>query len=126
MVTAEEVRRLALAHPEAADETRGGQLVFTVGGKGFAWTFMERVQPKQPRVPKPEVLAVRCELLRKEMLIAAAPEIYFDDAHYRGYPGVLVRLAQIDAEELEQLLAAACRLMAPKRLGGLAGGRRGG
>jgi hypothetical protein len=51
------------------------------------------------------------------MLIAAAPDIYFDDNHYRGYPAVLTRLPGIDGEELAHLLRRACeyQLSKPKR-----------
>lgn len=125
MVTPDDVRRMALALPSTLDDSgASGQLSFRVeGGKGFAWSFMERVRPKKPRVPNREILAVRCEIPRKEMLIEAQPHIYFDDDHYRGFPAVLVRLAEIEAGELEGLLAAGWRLMAPRRLGGLAGRR---
>ena len=50
------------------------------------------------------------------MLVEAAPERFFDDDHYRGYPAVLVRLDNIDEEELAKLLLEAWRLSAPKRL----------
>ena len=62
------------------------------------------------------MLAVRCDLETKEMLIAAAPERFFDDDHYRGYPAVLVRLGAIDPDELGPLLHGAWRLSAPRRL----------
>jgi len=125
MVTPDDVRRLALALPSAVDDTGpSGQLSFKVeGGKGFAWSFMQRVHPRKPRAPNPAILAVRCEIPRKEMLIETSPRIYFDDDHYRGFPAVLVRLAEVDEAELEGLLAAGWRLMAPRRLGGLAGHR---
>jgi hypothetical protein len=121
MLTADPVRRLALALPEAVDASQGEQLVFEVEGSGFAWSYLARDIPKQPRVLHPEVLAVRCELPRKELLIEAAPEVFFDDDHYRGFPAVLVRLAAVDEAELAALLEAGWRLRASKRLGGLAG-----
>jgi hypothetical protein len=115
MVEAAEVRRLALALAGVADESTAERLVFSLAGKGVAWTWNERVEPKRPRRPRLDVLAVRCELERKEMLIAARPAIYFDEPHYLGFPAVLVRLPAIDAEELAHLLAAAHALRAPKR-----------
>ena len=48
------------------------------------------------------------------MLLAAAPNIYFDDDHYRGYPAVLVRLKRIPKREFAALLGDACRLQAAK------------
>ncbi len=120
--TADTVRRLALALPEAVDVSQGAQLVFEVEGRGFAWSYLARDIPKQPRVVHPEVLAVRCELPRKELLIEAAPDVFFDDDdHYRGFPAVLVRLTAVDEAELGALLQAAWRLRASKRLGGVAG-----
>jgi hypothetical protein len=108
------VRRIAAALPGAADETEGQSLVFTVGGKGFAWRYLARAHPKKPRVLDPRVLAVRCPMERKEFLIEAAPHIYFDDDHYRGYPAVLVRLDAVEADELAALLADACAGQAAK------------
>lgn len=116
MVEASRVRLLALSLPDVRDGSQGQRLVFEVAGKGFAWTWMERFDAKKPRRPCPEVLAVRCELERKEMLIEAAPEIYFDEPHYRGFPAVMVRLSAIDEAELAALLEAAWKLKAPKAL----------
>lgn len=114
MVDEATARRLAMELPGAEDRSDGRRLVFEVGGKGFAWTYMFRSAPKKPRTPMIEVLAVRCELERKEMLIEAAPERFFDDDHYRGYPAVLVRLAEVDEDELRSLFAAAWRLQTSK------------
>jgi hypothetical protein len=108
------VRRIAAALPGAVDSSKPEQLVFKVGGQGFAWSALQRLRPKTPRVPILEVLAVRCPIERKEFLIEAAPDIYFDDDHYRGYPAVLVRLRAIDEAELAALLADACALQAAK------------
>lgn len=124
MPTADTVRRLALALPHAVDASQGERLSFEVEGKGFAWTYLARDQPKKPRVAHPDVLAVRCELPRKELLIEAAPQVFFDDDHYRGFPAVLVRLAAVDEAELAALLEAGWRLRAPARIGGVAGRAR--
>ena len=108
------VHRLAAAQPDAVDETEGERLVFRAGGNLFAWSALQRVHPKKPRVPNPRVLAVSCSMERKELLIEAAPEIYGDDDHYRGWPAVLVRLDAIEADELAALLADACAWAASK------------
>jgi hypothetical protein len=50
------------------------------------------------------------------MLIDAAPDRFFTDDHYRGYPAVLARLAIVEEAELADLLAEAWRMTAPKRL----------
>jgi len=116
VVEAETLRRLALALPEAQDNSTPGRFRFEVAGKAFAWTYMMRQDPKKPRVAQPDVLAVRCAMDRKEMLIEAAPERFFQDDHYRGYTGVLVRLTAIEVDELSGLLADAWRMVAPKPL----------
>jgi hypothetical protein len=116
MVDHPTARRLALALPEVEEGAHDRPLVFSVRGKGLAWTYMARATPKGRREPVPDVLAVRCLLESKEMLLEAAPEIYFDDDHYRGYPAVLVRLAMIDEAELAARLAEAWRRVAPKSL----------
>jgi hypothetical protein len=117
MLGHETVRRIAAALPGATDKTEGERLVFTVGGQGFAWSALQRLRPKTPRVPNPRVLAVRCPMERKEFLIEAAPDIYCDDDHYRGWPAVLVRLDAIEEDELAALLTDACAWQAsqPRR-----------
>jgi hypothetical protein len=108
-------RHLALALPGVEDRSEGERLAFEVaGGKGLAWSYLVRTAPKKPRVVQPDVLAVRCALEKKEMLIAAAPDRFFEDDHYRGYPAVLVRLQVIDADELAALLRGAWKLSQPR------------
>src|SRR5436305_1900339 len=46
----------------------------------------------------------------------AQPNVYFTTSHYDRYPAVLVRLEAIGPAELERLLAAAWRFVAPPRL----------
>ncbi|MES1199596.1 MAG: MmcQ/YjbR family DNA-binding protein [Pseudomonadota bacterium] len=113
-VSAAQLRRMASAIEGAVDETVPDRIVFSIGGRGFAWTYYGRVAPKTPRVAFMEVIAVSCPLDRKELLIEAAPEIYFDDDHYRNYPAVLVRLKTISAKELKALLQSARDVQAQK------------
>jgi hypothetical protein len=114
MVTPGDIRRIALALDGAVDESTPERIAYSVAGRGFAWTYLARLKPKGPRVPHADVLAVSCPLERKEMLVAAAPDIYFDDDHYRGYPAVLVRLPRIAKAEFKALLGDAHRLQAGK------------
>jgi len=116
MVEAADVRRIILNLPEVSAGPESDRLSFAVAGKPIAWTFLERLQPKAPRQPRLDILVVRCAIERKEMLIEAAPDTYFDDDHYRGYPAVLVRLAAIAEADLEALLRQAWSIQAPARL----------
>jgi hypothetical protein len=112
-----DVRRIALSLPGVVEgEDRFAFSVPHKGKhKGFCWVWLERIHPKTGRVPQPAVLAIRvADLDEKEMLLAADPEKFFTEPHYNGYPAILVRLANIDVDELEKLIVEAWRCMAPR------------
>lgn len=116
MATQDDVRRIALALPETEQDPNG--FAFTVPNKGkrkgFVWAWNERLEPKKPRVPNPEVIALRVEgEAEKQMLLASDAEKFFTEAHYNGFPAVLVRLPAIEVEELVELLTDAWRCLAP-------------
>jgi hypothetical protein len=111
----DDVRRLALELPGVIADERHGQRHYAIEGKGIAWAYVARDQPKAKRTLRPGIAAIRCPIEEKEMLIEAAPAIYFDDDHYRGFPGVLVRLDAISEAELSARLARAFEIQAPKR-----------
>ena len=112
MVDIVTVRRLAMAIPGVHDASSPGRAVFELAGRGFAWTYLVREDPKKPRVAKIDILAVRCPIERKELLIEAARDRFFVDDHYRGYTGVLIRLAAVEEDELSGLLRDAAELVA--------------
>lgn len=115
----EDVRRLALELPEVREaEDHFAFSVLNKGKeKGIAWVWLERLDPKKPRVPQPEVLAVRVAGDgEKQALLAADPEKFFTEPHYNGYPAILVRLPAITPDELRELLTDAWRTQAPKPL----------
>jgi hypothetical protein len=91
MATQADVRRIALSLP--ATEEAPNHFAFSVRNKGklkgFVWVWMERVTPKQARVPQPKVIAV---------------------------PAVLVCLPYVTARELRPIIAEAWRCQAPKEL----------
>jgi hypothetical protein len=107
MISPAQVRHLVAAIPGARDDSSEDRLAFGCGERGFAWTFMQRDTPKQKRWPNLEVLAISCPLETKALLIEAAPDIYFNDPHYNGFPAVLTRLTAIGEDELAERLAAA-------------------
>ncbi len=114
MADLETVRRLALALPEVVEAGEGAPVAFAVDGKGIAWSYLARETPKGRRLAVDGTIAVRCSPERTERLIEAAPARFFTDDHYRGDPAVIVRLDQIDEDELAHLLYEAWRLQAPK------------
>lgn len=68
------------------------------------------------RVKDAGTLVLMCALEEKEMLMAAAPHIFFETDHYKGWPAILVRMDEISDEELRHRVALAWRMQAPKRL----------
>ncbi len=119
MATQDDVRRIALSLPETSEAADSFGFGVLSKGKmrGFAWAWNERIEPKKPRVPNPEVLAVRvANLAEKEELLAADPAKFFTEPHYNGFPAVLVRLPAIEAAELAELITDAWRCQAPRAL----------
>jgi hypothetical protein len=117
MADQDDVRRIAMSLPRVSEGADNFAFSVPNGGKskGFAWVWAERIHPKKGRVPNPEVLAIRVEgEVDKQSLIAAEPDKFFTEPHYNGFPAVLVRLAALPADELEELLIDAWRIQAPR------------
>jgi hypothetical protein len=117
MANQDDVRRIALALPGAVElEDR---FAFAIPNrdklKDFAWVWMERLEPKKPRVSRPDVLAVRVGSQdEKAMLIAAEPNKFFTEPHYSNFPAVLIRLDAVSTDELAELIADAWKCQAPR------------
>jgi hypothetical protein len=119
MATQADVRRIALSLPQTEEAV--DRFAFSVRNKGklkgFVWVWMERIEPKQPRVPQPDAVAVRvANLAEKDRLLALHPTKFFTEPHYNGFPAILVHLPTISVPELEPLIKAAWRCQAPKDL----------
>jgi len=116
MATQRDARRIALSFANVEEaEDRFGVGVWAKGKlKSFCWEWMERVHPKKPRVPNPEVLAVRVRgEEEKAALLASDSKKFFTEPHYNGYPAVLVRLGEMKVSELRKLITAAYLVHAP-------------
>jgi len=116
MATTETVRRIAASLPGAEDRSTPASLSFVVRGRGFAWSWQERVEPKRPRRPRLDVLVIRCPPEEKDAILFSDPEKFFTEDHYRGFPAVLVRLRTMREKELRARLIAAWRCIAPRSL----------
>lgn len=119
MVTARDVRRIALALPETSEDP--DHFAFAVQNrgkrKGIAWAWKERLAPKQPRVPRNDILAVRvADETVKAALLSSDPDKFFTEPHYNGFPAILVRLEAVSTAELAELLLEAWRCQAPRAL----------
>jgi hypothetical protein len=120
MCSWDDVRRIALALPETSEQTSHGNASWRVKDKGFVWERPLRAADHRAlgeAAPTGPILGVRVEHLgAKEALLADDPEVYFTTPHFDGYPAVLVRLEQIELEDLEELIVEAWLTRAPKRL----------
>jgi hypothetical protein len=104
-VTWEDVARAGLVLPEVEEATSYGTPALRLRGK-----LLVRLRDDG------ETLALRVDPEERLALVHEQPEIFYVTPHYQDYPFVLVRLAVVDREELEELLAEAWLLSAPKRL----------
>jgi hypothetical protein len=119
MADQEDVRRIALALPETTEAE--DRFAFSVANKGkqkgFVWAWNERVEPRKPRVPRSDVVAVRvADRFDKEALLGSDQDKFFTEPHYNGFAAVLVRLPRIGITELEELIIDAWRSQAPRAL----------
>ena len=97
---------IALAYPGAEESTSYGTPAIKVKGKLLSrW-----------RTEAEGGLALRCDLLDREILLQTDPESFFLTDHYVGYPWILVRLDRISAESLVDVVRRGWRLVAPASL----------
>lgn len=116
MADLNDLQRIARSLPETV-EREGNQISYSVLNKGFAWVWMERIDPKKARVPNPAVIAIRVRNeSKKEMFLDSQPDKFFTEPHYNGFPAILVRIAAVSVDELEMLLVNGWRCMAPATL----------
>ena len=116
MATQADVRRIAKALPGTEEGTDRFGFSVSVKGKwkGYAWVWLERLEPKKPRVPNLSVLAVRvANLAQKDLMLRSDPVRFFTEPHYNNYPAVLVRLGEVSVPELRMLLRDAWECVAP-------------
>jgi len=109
---ADDVRRLALALPQVEEIDSDG-FDFRVGGNGFVWSYPERT-PGRPRVIRTDIAVLFVgDEAEKQALLLGEPEAFFTTPSYNGWPLVILRLAQVDAERLAELVTDAWRMRAP-------------
>jgi hypothetical protein len=115
MADADDVRHLALALPHVEEIDSDG-FDFRVGGKGFVWSYPER-RPGQPRVIRTDIAVLYVgDEAEKQALLLGEPGVFFTAPGYDGWPLVLLRLAEVDAGRLADLVTDAWRMRAPHEL----------
>lgn len=106
MVTIAQVRKLALALPEAEESSHFGQPDFRVRGKIFADVSPDGSYATLKMTPELQA-----------MMLSARPEAFFPAAGYWGRQGwTRYHMSKVQPGELQGLLEEAWLLVAPKRL----------
>jgi hypothetical protein len=107
-----DVRRLALALPHV-EEIESDGFDFRVAGKGFVWSYPER-RPGQPQRIRTDIAVLFVgDEAEKQALLLGEPGLFFTTPAYDGWPLVMLRLAEVDARRLAELVTDAWRMRAP-------------
>jgi hypothetical protein len=104
-ITFDTVRALARDLPGAVEGTSYGTPAFKVGKCLFTRQHQDG-----------ESLVVKIDYAERSMRMKTDPATFYITDHYLNYPWVLVRLAEVELDDLRELLADAWRLCAPARL----------
>jgi hypothetical protein len=87
-----------------------------VRGKLVAYLPNNRRSRPDHAADHEEFLVVKTDFAERAALLEEDPETFFVTPHYESYPAVLVRLATVQPDQLQELLTDAWRRVAPKRL----------
>ncbi len=116
-----DVAAACLALPEVTETESGhGGRQWRVKDKSFVWERPLRrkdLEELGPDAPTGPVLAASVpDEGAKRALVAAEPDVYFTTHHFDGYAAVLVRLDELEAAALTELVGEAWACRAPKRV----------
>lgn len=116
MASWEQIVRIGRELPEVSVDDWYNSPALKVRKKGFArmWTDREHVRHGVDRAETP-VLVVMCDADEKAALLDTHSSL-FETPHYEGHGAMLVRLADVDGELLEEVIENAWRQKAPKTL----------
>ena len=120
MATWDDVRRIALALPGATERESRGLRQWRVKDKLFVWERPLRrsdLEALGASAPDGPILGARVEHpVAKEALLANDPGVFFTTPHFDGYPAILVRLDEIDVQDLDEVIVEAWLARAPARV----------
>jgi hypothetical protein len=104
-----DVRRIALSLADVVEiESEGFD--FRVDGKGFVWSYPER-QPGSRRVIRTDIAVLYVgDEAEKQALLKGEPDLFFTTKGYDGWPLVMLRLDQVKAARLRELVTDAWRM----------------
>lgn len=111
LADADNVRQIALSLPDVEEIDSDG-FDFRVSGKGFVWSYPERV-PGKPRVIRTDIAVLYVgDEAEKQALVLGEPGTFFTTRGYDGWPLVMLRLGTVDKERLTELVTDAWRMRA--------------
>jgi hypothetical protein len=113
--TFDDIKGLVAHLREVEESTSYGTPSLKVRGKSFCRMWGEREYDRYG-VDDTEVLVVFCELDEKPLLIESGGGSLFTTPHYDGHGAVLVRLADVDRDDLAGYLEESYLLKAPPSL----------
>lgn len=103
----DEVRQIAMSYPGVEEHIVFGGPTFKVGKRFLA--SIAKIDSDSLALKLPDQL-------QREFLVNSQPEIFYAPEHYANFGSVLIRLSQIEPEELRDLFEQAWRAYAPKRM----------
>jgi hypothetical protein len=106
VANADDVREIALALADVVEIDSEG-FDFRVAGKGFVWSYPERT-PGRRRVIRTDIAVLYVgDEAEKQALLKGEPALFFTTDGYDGWPLVMLRLDEVDAARLEELVTDA-------------------
>ena len=106
-LTFDDVREFGLKLPNAEESIAWGTSVLRVNGNIFTAVPIHKSA-------EPGSISIHCETSVRDAMIEEQPDIYYTAAHYENYPVVLVRLARITPDILDDLLRMSHRFVSTK------------
>ena len=105
-VTGAQLKKIALAFPEAHEKPSYGQPAFFIAKKFFT----------RLRAQDNSLVMIVDGMDSRDMMLELDPKTYHITDHYKDYPAVLVRMERVTAEEVRIMLERRWRRIAPKKL----------
>jgi hypothetical protein len=109
MADADHVRRLALAL-EGVVEIESEGFDFRVDGKGFVWSYPERVPGRRRTIRTDIAVLYVGDEAEKQALLKGEPDTFFTTSGYDGWPLVMLRLDRVGVRRLRELITDAWRM----------------
>jgi hypothetical protein len=107
VATEADVRAIALSLPGTTEEQWYQTPGYKVAGKGFLRLRTEA---------EGGLVVFVSDMGEKEALLMSDSDAFFTTPHYDGSPVILVNLANIDLDELRELITDSWRVKAPPKL----------